>query len=227
MECHRPTDRGQSFKGRLAAAPVFDGPAVGGDVSDLYDRLEEIQGMTRVLGGDVERLARTLGDRSPVAETSDEQYGLRRAYVRAIFALIEATIEQHRRLLLDLCARSLVSLDPLSIEALSERTPFVEDNGALSSRERFLALRPKLRLLYRLAGEGLGELLALQYGDAGYQQFGKAVAVRDRITHPKSFDDCHVEGEDLDVVDAGHDWFRKVANEFVRVARAQRGRASW
>ena len=64
-------------------------------MSDLYTRLEEIQGMNRVLSDDAHRLSTQLGDRSI---QPDEQAGLRRAYVRALFALIEAIVEQHKRL---------------------------------------------------------------------------------------------------------------------------------
>jgi hypothetical protein len=68
-------------------------------MTDLYDRLEEILGVTRVLTADVEQLHPLLGDRSVAAAVSTDEEANRRFYIRAIFALIEALVEQHKRLL--------------------------------------------------------------------------------------------------------------------------------
>ena len=196
-------------------------------MSDLYDRLEEIQDMSRVLTGDVERLRAQLGSRSIQDAITDEQSGARRAYVRAVFALVEAIVEQHKRLLLDLGARHVVTLDASAQAVLSEETYVVADNGAVSSREQYLQLRRKIRLVYRLAAEALAQPLTVRYDDQGWQQFGEAIEIRDRITHPKSYADCQICGEDLDTVDRGHDWFRGLNNEFVRAAREHREHHQW
>lgn len=58
--------------------------------------------MTRLLIDDVARLREQLGDGE--LKPSDAQLTNRRFYVRAVFALVEAFVEQHRRLLLDLAA---------------------------------------------------------------------------------------------------------------------------
>ena len=47
-------------------------------MSDLYDRLDEIQGMTRVLTNDVARLRPLLGDTSIAATLTDGEEGNRR-----------------------------------------------------------------------------------------------------------------------------------------------------
>jgi len=84
---------------------------------------------------------------------------------------------------------------------LSEQIYFADDNGNVSVREQYLQLRRKVRLVYRVAGEALGQALAVRFDNQGWQDFGAAIKIRDRITHPKSFDDCHIEGDDLDTVD--------------------------
>lgn len=196
-------------------------------MSDLYDRLEEIQGMTRVLAGDVQRLGRQLGDRSIQSEVSDEQAGARRAYIRAIFALIEAIVEQHKRLLLDLSTSQFVTLAPGVAYVLTEQGYVVDENGTVTLRDQYLQLRRKLRAVYRAAAEAFAKPLRIEYGDNGWRLFGNAVKVRDRITHPMSFADCQISGEDLDTVDAANDWFKGVNSEFVRVAREHRKERGW
>ena len=183
--------------------------------------------MTRVLAGDGDRLRPLLGERNIQAAVSEAEEGNRRFYVRAIFALVEAVVEQHKRLLLDLAKRGAVTLGPGVREALSERAYGVKDNGSVAEREQYLQLERKLRAVYRAAGEGFGEPLAVTFGDQGWESFRGALDVRDRITHPKSFQDCHVDEEALETVDRGHAWFRELNNEFVRVAREHRGMHRW
>src|SRR5262245_58032716 len=110
-------------------------------MSDLYDRLEEIQGMARTLIGDLKQLSQLLGDRSIQADVTDEQSANRRFYVRAVFALIEALVEQHKKLLLDLADRKVITLDHGVSMAFSEKIYVVRDNGAVSEREQYIQMQ--------------------------------------------------------------------------------------
>ena len=196
-------------------------------MSDLYDQIEELQGMARVLTADVELLRARLGSRDIQIEVTEEEETARRVYVRSIFALIEALVEQHKRLVLHLANRHVVTLLPGVHDALSERVYTIKDNGAVAEREQYLQLWRKLRAVYRAAGEGFGEALAVEFGDQGWQAFQAAIIVRDRLTHPKTFEDCQVTEEDLNTVDAAEAWYRGVNHEFVRVARAHRASHKW
>lgn len=196
-------------------------------MSDLYDRLEEIQGMVRILTSDVELLRPNLGDLSGQAAVTEAEAAYRRFYVRAVFSLIEAVIEQHKHLLLDLVARGIVTLGQGVSEALSERTYVVRDNGTVGEREQYLQLERKLHAVYRAADEAFGQPLAVTFGDQGWQSFRVGLDVRDRLTHPKTYDDCDVDEDAIDAVDRGHDWFRDLNNEFVRIARLHRASRAW
>jgi uncharacterized protein (DUF1778 family) len=196
-------------------------------VADLYDRLEEIQGMTRILTGDVRRLSPRLGERTIQAAVTDAQESNRRFYVRAVFALVEAVVEQHKRLILDLAARGAITVSTGVREALSERIFVVRDNGTVRERGQYLQLESKLRAVYRAAAEAFAQPLNVTFGDQGWTSFREALDVRDRITHPKTFESCHVDEVALDTVDKGQDWFRDLNNEFVRVARDHRDTHRW
>ncbi len=193
-------------------------------MADLYERLDEIQGMTRVLTQDVERLRPHVGEDVSISEGEEAN---RRFYVRAVFALVEAVVEQHKRLLIDLAERNRIALPAGVREVLSEQAPLVKDNGTVMYREQYLQLERKLRAVYRAAGEAFEHPLVVDFGDAGWQSFQAALDVRNRITHPKTYQDCHVEGEALDTVNRGHNWFRALNNEFVRVAREHRQKHPW
>lgn len=182
--------------------------------------------MTRLLTEDVEQLSVILGDRSVQVETSVGQEANRRFYVRAIFALIEAVVEQHRLLLLEL-SRGAIGLHSREIHALSEVAYEVRKNGKLREKRQYLQLLRKLRLVYRCAQEAFGSTLNVDWGGQGWQALGEAVSVRDRITHPKTREGCFVNEDALETVDRGHEWFRELNNEFVRIARAHRDESGW
>ncbi len=65
------------------------------------------------------------------------------------------------------------------------------------------------------AGDAFGQSLAVTFSDNGWQFFRAAIDVRDRITHPKTFQDCDVDDTALNMVHQGHEWFRGLNNEFV------------
>ncbi len=196
-------------------------------MSDLYNRIEEIQGMVRVLTADVDFLRPLLGERSIQAAVTEVKAANRRFYVRAVFSLIEAVVEQHKRLLLDLVVREMINLPPGVKEALAEKAYFVKENGTVGEREQYLQLERKLRAVYQAAAEAFEQPLQTTFGDHGWQSFQAALDIRDRLTHPKTFEDCDVDEGDLETVDQGHTWFRELNNEFVRAARAHRGNHHW
>lgn len=196
-------------------------------MADLYDRLEEIQGMTRILTADVAMLRPLLGERSIQTAETDTEKTNRRFYVRAVFALIEAVVEQHKRLLLELSNGGAITLAEGIFQALSEQVYIVRKNGTVTERNQYLQIERKLRAVYRAAGDAFGQPLTLDFGNIGWESFRAALDVRDRLTHPKTFSDCLVNEDDLDKVDKGHEWFREVNNEFVRVVRKHRANHNW
>ena len=194
---------------------------------DLFERLEEMRDVIDVLNGDVERLRPRLGPRSIQDEASDDEKTNRRSYVRAIFALIEAVVEQHKRLLLDLSEQGVVQLGPGVRESLLERTYSVKDNGSIGEKEQYLPLQRKLRAVYRAAAEVFGQPLELDFAGGGWRAFCTALDVRDRITHPKTFVFCQVEDDELGTIDCGHEWFRDVNQRLVGVAERHRQAHGW
>jgi hypothetical protein len=182
-------------------------------MSNLYDRLDEIQGVTRVLANDVRRLKEQCGPRTP--EEIDGDISIcRRAYVRAAFALIEALVEQHKRLILDLADRTLVSLGDGVSEQLRKRIPYS-------------SLQKKIRAVYEAAGDAFEKPFDIERTFEGWQVLESAIGIRNRITHPKSYMDCRVGVEDIDAVEKAEDRFRHLHNEFVKVAGKHQATHDW
>src|SRR5689334_4140429 len=99
---------------------------------DLYTQLEELQGMTRLLIDDVGLLRKKLGERSP--EPTDEEKANRRFYVRAVFALVEAFVEQHRRLIVQLCEQGKIELPENKLRRLKEIKQVLQDDGTVEEQ---------------------------------------------------------------------------------------------
>ncbi len=192
---------------------------------DLYARLEELQGMTRLLIDDVGRLERELGAGNP--DPSDPQQTSRRCYIRAVFALVEAFVEQHRRLLVELAAHTMIALPAKKLQRLREIKAVTLPDGTLEEQEQYLQLFDKIKMVYKAAGSGFGQSLKVTFGDKGWVTFKDAMELRHRVTHPKKAKDCWIFETNLRTVMAANEWFKKLQNEFVRVAREHRRVHQW
>jgi hypothetical protein len=191
---------------------------------DLYDRLEELRGMTHILIDDVARLKPLVGDQHP--DPSEEEITYRRCYVRAVFALIEAFAEQHRRLLVQLAQGNALHLPEETLTELRQIRLVMKD-GVRHERPQYLRLYEKIKAVYAAVGIGFGQPLNITFGDTNWETFQTTITMRDRITHPKGFQDVCIFETELQQVHAASEWFKTLQNEFVRVARAHRERHGW
>jgi hypothetical protein len=193
---------------------------------DLYARLEELQGMTRLLIDDVVLLKPLMGEREP--DPSHEQNAYRRFYIRAVFALVEAFAEQHRRLLIELADSGVITIPEKKLVALREIQEVLNDDGTVEEQQKYLHIYEKIKTVYKAAGDGFGQELNITFGNQGWTTFKAAIELRNQVTHPKRVGDCWIFETHLQTVNAADDWFRTLQNEFVRVARAHRKqRRTW
>jgi hypothetical protein len=192
---------------------------------DLYDRLEELQGMTRLLIDDVALLRPRVGELKP--NVTEEEKANRRFYVRAVFALVEAFVEQHRRLLLELCESNKIELKEKTRKRLRELKEVFREDGTVEEQERYLHIFDKIKEVYKAAGVGFGQPLNVTFGDRGWTTFKAAMEIRNRVTHPKNVSDCWIFEDALKTVNDASAWFKKLQNEFVRVARKHRTESGW
>ncbi len=192
---------------------------------DLYNRLDELIGMTHLLIDDVNLLKPGVGALAP--NPSQAQEANRRFYIRAVFALVEAFVEQHRRLLLDLVDVQKITLDETTITKLQEIRIIPHPDGRIEQRTQYLRTFEKIRTVYTAAGVGFNEPLNISFEDQQWESFQEAMRIRNGITHPKNVQDCWISEHHLQTVDEAHEWFKTLPNEFVRVARAHRAAHHW
>ena len=87
---------------------------------------------THLLIDDVKLLKPKVGELKP--NVTDEEEANRRFYIRAVFALVEAFVEQHRRLLLELCECSKIELREKTRRKLQEIKEIFREDGTAELR---------------------------------------------------------------------------------------------
>ena len=192
---------------------------------DLYDRLVELQGMTHLLIDDVTLLRSKVGELSPNA--TNEEKANRRFYTRAVFALVEAFVEQHQRLLLDLCESNKIDLGEKTRKRLQEIKEVFREDGTVEEHVQYLQIFHKIKEVYKAAGVGFGQPLNVTFGDSGWTTFRAAMEIRNRVTHPKNVQDCWIFEGALKTAIEANEWFRGLQNEFIRVAREHQAAHRW
>lgn len=111
----------------------------------------------------------------------------RRDLVRTLFASIEGFMWIFR----EEVSEAADTLGKLSMEerfALSELSYHVTSDGKITSQSRFVPLPAVFRLTCRLA-ERINSNFSCQFAGGEWAGFKKAIAIRNRVTHPKSVSD--------------------------------------
>lgn len=188
---------------------------------DLYSDLDELRGMTHLLIDDVNMLRSKIAERNP--DPSDDEKAYRRFYVRAVFALVEAFVEQHRRLLIHLCDAGKIQLTDNELDELRGIKQIFDGGGAVVREQpTYMGTFDKIKRVYNAAADGFDSSLTIAFADHHWREFRDAMEVRNRITHPKNIQDCCILEALLQKVIAAHEWFKALQNDFVRIAREHR-----
>ena len=160
---------------------------------------------------------------------SDNQFK-RRTYVRTVFALIEGDTfrRKHAALMLhDLYQEMLgVSAPPeqlakvtqvvftdAEIALIREEQYELDNKGEVQTRQKFLRPAANLRLSFKVYAKATDSSYELDVGGIGWDSYLKALAVRNRITHPRYERDIEISDEDLDVIQKAFQWYRDCTME--------------
>lgn len=129
----------------------------------------------------------------------------RRDFVRASFAAVEGIawiFREHVRSL----AETSGLLEDAERLALAETTFQVSATGKISTHPRFLSLVATVRLCARIA-DRMVNARCIDFAENGWEELLAAIAIRNRITHPKSRDDLILEEGDVSTCANAFFWF--------------------
>jgi hypothetical protein len=171
---------------------------------DRAASITELQRVFTVLGEDLDR-AVELGKQAP------GQFALRTLY-RTYFSFIEGVSFQLRQVsLATLKDTDLVTHAELAL--LREERFQLNSKGIPEPRENFQSFLPNLLFSIRCYVKQHGASYEPNIGVVGWESMRKAVAVRDRLTHPKSGEGLTVSQEDERHLVAAAGWWKKTMLE--------------
>jgi hypothetical protein len=128
----------------------------------------------------------------------------RRDVIRTAFAAIEGLVWILRVEVVD-AAEATYGLDDDERAILRERQLTVSEQGKVISQTRYLTLTATIRLVARIASRVNGHE-HFNFGGHEWERFRAAMAIRNRITHPKCADDLEVSKADVSKVTGAFFW---------------------
>jgi hypothetical protein len=143
-------------------------------------------------------------------EGNDNQSS-RRDFVRAAFAAIEGWLWNYRQQVHETIG-AVREFSSLEEAAFAEKSYTVSDTGKLHEQIRFLPATTMFRFVTRIAEEQYGGQL-VDFSSSNWTNFKSSIAVRNRITHPKTIEDLMLSDADIANVEAALLWLFEVVVE--------------
>lgn len=120
----------------------------------------------------------------------------KRDLVRTTFAAIEGATWVFREHVMQ-AAQDTYGLEPDEIIVLSETTYQVTERGIIRPQQKFIPLVNTIKLIARIATR-IAPSKRIDFSGPGWNLVGKAIDIRNRITHPKDNDDLTLTNSDTE-----------------------------
>lgn len=122
----------------------------------------------------------------------------RRDFVRTAFAAIEGWLWNYKQEVHSTIG-AVREFSALEESALSETSYLITNTGKLRTQIRFMPMATLFRFVTRIAEEEYGARL-VDFDGSDWKNFNDAIAIRNRITHPKSIPDLTLSEHDIAAV---------------------------
>jgi hypothetical protein len=160
---------------------------------------------------DLERCLAAIED---ATDDADEQFWAR-VLPRLMFATVEATTHELKRLLLEAFAEDQLSLSEDEVAVLRDEVPDVGPEGQVTRRPRFIEPKRALRLVFSLLARMFGPEVSLRTDDHRFASFTRALGVRNRLMHPKCPADVIVQKSEVADLMLAFVWFQESLETFL------------
>lgn len=121
----------------------------------------------------------------------------RRELIRTVFAAVEGLVWVYRGHIVT-AAQHIDALNPEEEIVLSETSYQITEQGKVVAQPRFTSLPAMIRLITRLANRVSPEF-DVAFDTSDWEGFRRAIAIRNRVTHPKSESDLRIGDADIAV----------------------------
>ncbi len=172
--------------------------------------IHELVSLERTLKGDVKAYEKLVFSKA-TSQTAC------RAYVRAVFALIEGGIFGLRQLALNFGKQSN-TLTPAEFGLLQEKGYDVNEKGQVVESTKHIRFVNNIKFVFTTHARVYGVTFKLDVQDPGSHALVEALKVRHRITHPKKADELSISAQELKLAKEAaefYTWSRKQVSDAI------------
>lgn len=149
-----------------------------------------------------------LSARNLLENNDDQDHFLRRTYIRALFAFVEGTVWVLKNACINARPENPEKeLTPGEYALLKEITFELGKNGKYTEKTKHLNLQSNLKFCVNMFNQLFDSDIDLQIGTQRWENFKKAIKIRNRITHPKRRHDLLIKDEDVKMCIGTECWF--------------------
>jgi hypothetical protein len=103
--------------------------------------------------------------------------------------------------------RQEIRLLPKEIEILRQERTVTNDSGMSVVRLKFVPIRDRIAPVFEMFSRLLGKDFRLDKSSGGWVDFGVAIDLRNRITHPRNAGSFNIVDSELNTVERARQWF--------------------
>lgn len=142
----------------------------------------------------------------------------RRSLYRAVFSWIEGVVYQIKQVAIYTQGGFYqAGFSPEDLIFLKEESYFLKENGKVKTRyNNFSEIDKNLRFAFLKIVEGFNISTKLEVEGNGWEQFKKAVKIRNQLTHPKSLEDLTVTDEQMIILIDTASWFDTQISKLIK-----------
>lgn len=151
-------------------------------------------------------LLEDVGDAEHDLKAEDSAFR-RRSYVRTALSAVEGIVHELKSRAAESAARQPDTFSIGELSFLRDEGYTLDDHGHVRSQPRFIPIAANVLFTFKAYMRSKGGQAVLNLDHPGWAQFRRAIAIRNRITHPKKPSDLVLADDDLKTVREGFHWF--------------------
>jgi len=149
-----------------------------------------------------------LSDARDIFETNNFEFAAR-TFVRTMSAEFEARLFQLQRLLLFMTEYEENDLTIHEQIILRGQSAHIKSNGKVGITARYYPFQDNLIFTLQIAKNFFGSHVKCDTKDPRWSDVKNFVAIRNRITHPKTIEDLGISASEADSLNRAQDWLRE------------------
>lgn len=152
---------------------------------------------------------------------------MRRSYVRSVFAFIEGYTYGFRQISLRISKEPLgVKLTEKEVIALKQVEVTIDENGTINEKPKYSPAKNSLIFSLSAIAKQHEADFQIDKSGKGWRDYKDAIKIRDRLMHPKRYQDLEITDSEIETTEGAYIWFTNELSKLEQaIAEASRARA--